>query len=141
MHERWLVLNEENSKLLETSLALYTSVGKILLLGECATNAANTCTSSMSWDSIHEMKKCRPTSNFPRVTVAHDHISSKNCKACQLNAVKKQKHQWTQIIQETTTKGTVKLLRCSVTEFNTFLIPEISSNINYHERGNIIRLA
>jgi hypothetical protein len=48
MHEKWLGRDEENSKLIETSLALYTSVGKILLLGECVTNAANTCTSSMS---------------------------------------------------------------------------------------------
>jgi hypothetical protein len=87
------------------------------------------------------MKKYRPTSNVPRVTVAHDfvHINSKNSKACQLNAVKKQKHQWTQIIQETNTEGTPTLLRCSVTEFNIFLIPEISSNINYQEKGNMVQ--
>jgi hypothetical protein len=30
MHEKWLGHDEENSKLLEASLALYTSAGKIL---------------------------------------------------------------------------------------------------------------
>lgn len=74
--------------------------------------------------------------------MTHDfvHINSKNCKACQLNVVTKQKDRWTQIIQETTMEQRITLLTYSVTELNPFFIPEISSNDSYHEKKSITRL-
>lgn len=84
------------------------------------------------------MKKYGTSSNVSRATVTHDfvHINSKNCKACQLNVVTKQKHKWTQIRQETTTEQTVTLLRYSVIEFNIFLIPRFFP-ISVTKKGKI----